>query len=158
MQWCHQQHAFGCTQVVVVLAQPAPSLISYNPPTNSHNWLDCWPLQVTLTAAATSKNSSSITIKSAAGGNAGANMIQTIFSDYAPNTFPTTEVRLVATISSARKLRACETRCMSEGMCWSCLQALYRVQHVCDMCGDALHQLLWAGLSSEWLLHSLESF
>ena len=84
-------------------------------------------------------------------------MIQTIFSDYAPNTFPTTEVGLVATISSARKLRACETRCMSEGMCWSCLQALYRV-HVGDMCGDALYQLLWAGLCSEWLLHSLESF
>jgi hypothetical protein len=45
-------------------------------------------VQVTLTAAATSKDSSSVTLKSPAAGVGGANMIQTIFSDYAPSPFP----------------------------------------------------------------------
>jgi len=53
----------------------------------------CHQPQVTLTAAGSSKNSSSVTLKApAAGVTAGANMIQTIFSDYAPNTLPLTAV------------------------------------------------------------------
>lgn len=43
---------------------------------------------MTLTAAGTSKDSSTVTLKSPAAGNGGANMIQTIFSDYAPSPFP----------------------------------------------------------------------
>lgn len=49
--------------------------------------------QVTLTAAGTSLNRSKVLLKApAAGVAAGSNMIQTIFSDYAPNTFPNTLV------------------------------------------------------------------
>lgn len=50
--------------------------------------------QVTLTAAGTSKNSTKVTLKTpTVGVAAGANMVQTIFSDYAPAAFPNKEVR-----------------------------------------------------------------
>lgn len=46
-------------------------------------------LQVTLTAAGTAGQKAKITVKSAAFGAAdGANLVQTIFSDYAPSLMP----------------------------------------------------------------------
>lgn len=67
-------------------AAPMPSNVPMALPQNLF-WL-CPSLQVTLTAAGTSKDSSTVTLKSPAAGNGGADMIQTIFSDYAPSPFP----------------------------------------------------------------------
>jgi hypothetical protein len=61
----------------------------------------CCCSQVTLTAAGTPQNSNSVTLKSPSAGPGGANMIQTIFSDYAPNAFPTSGVSTTAFASCA---------------------------------------------------------